>query len=404
MLSPLAGLTVVSLLTWLYLAALRGGFWRADQRLGRELPARGDWPPVLALVPARDEAETIGTCLRALLRQDYPGRLDIVVIDDHSGDGTTAVAQAAAQEAGGSARVRIVPAPDLRPGWSGKLWALSEGFACAAADPRAAQFLWLCDADIEPAPTTLERLVAKAEAESRDLVSLMVALSCEGFWERLLVPPFVYFFQMLYPFPWVNDPMRRSAAAAGGCVLLRRAALVEAGGFAAIRGALIDDCALARLVKSRRDAAPGGIWLGLAQGEARSIRPYCGLGDLWRMVARSAYTQLRHSPLLLLGTLVAMAVAFLAPPALTLAVPLHGDRIAALLGFSTWALMAATALPTYRLYGQPPWRVAALPLAALLYCVMTLDSAFRHLRGCGGAWKGRVQAPTGKVERGPDPL
>lgn len=402
--SPLVALAALSLIAWLYLAALRGGFWRADQRLGRERPADGDAPPVLVLVPARDEAEVIGACVRALARQDYPGRLDVIVVDDHSADGTATVARAAAQEAGGAARVRIVAARALPPGWSGKLWALSEGLAHAHANLPAARFVWLCDADIEPAADTLARLVAKAEAQQRDLVSLMVALSCQGFWERLLVPPFVYFFQMLYPFRWVNDPARRSAAAAGGCVLLRRVALVEAGGFAAIRGALIDDCALARLVKRRPNAAAGGIWLGLARGEARSIRPYRGLGDIWRMVARSAYTQLDHAPLLLLGTLAGMAVTFLAPPVLGLTAPLHGDRDAALLGFAAWSLMAATALPTYRLYGQPPWSAAFLPLAALLYCAMTLDSALGHLRGRGGAWKGRIQAPAAEVERGPDPL
>jgi len=402
--SPLVGLAALSLLAWFYLAVLRGGFWRADQRLDPETPALADWPEVLVLVPARDEAETIGSCLRALLRQDYPGRLGVVVIDDHSGDGTTAVAQAAAGDAGGSARVRIVPARDLPRGWSGKLWALSEGFAEADANWPAARFLWLCDADIEPVPTTLKRLVAKAEVESRDLVSLMVALSCRGFWERLLVPPFVYFFQMLYPFPWVNDPGRRNAAAAGGCVLLRRAALVAAGGFSAIRGELIDDCALAGFVKSLPCASKGRIWLGLAQGEARSIRPYRGLGDIWRMVARSAYTQLRHSPSLLIGTLVAMAGVFLAPPFLALALPLHGAPMAALLGFAAWSVMAATAVPTYRLYGQAIWAGIFLPIAAFLYCAMTLDSALRHWQGRGGAWKGRVQPPTAEVERGPDPL
>lgn len=402
--SPLAGLALISLLAWAYLATLRGGFWRADQRLGPAPPAGGDWPPVLALVPARDEVETIGACLRALCGQDYPGRLDLVVIDDHSRDGTAAAADATGRDVGGAARVRVVAARDLPPGWSGKLWALSEGLAHANANLPPARFLWLCDADIVTAPETLRRLVAKAETESRDLVSLMVALSCRTFWERLLVPPFVYFFQMLYPFAWVNDPARRSAAAAGGCVLLRRAALVEAGGFAAIRGALIDDCTLARLVKSRPGDAAGRIWLGLAMDEARSIRPYRGLGDIWRMVARSAYTQLRHSPLLLAGTLAALAIVFVAPPLLSLAFPLHGEPAPALLGLAGWALMGATAWPTYRLYRQPAWAAALLPFAALLYGAMTLDSALRHWGGRGGTWKGRVQAPTPEVEQGPDPL
>ncbi|MFQ6016815.1 MAG: glycosyltransferase [Kiloniellaceae bacterium] len=401
----------VSLVVWLYLVFLRGGFWRAGERLGEDGPARSPWPGVVALVPARDEAEVIGRSLTSLLSQDYPGHLDIVLVDDHSSDGTAEAAARAAQSSGRAALLTIVAAPPLPPGWSGKLWALAQGLERAATHSPGAAYLWLSDADIEHAPDNLRRLVAKAEAEGRDLVSLMVALSCRGLWQRLLLPAFIYFFQMLYPFAWVNDPKRATAAAAGGCILVRREALERAGGFASIKGELIDDCALARRIKglaprggARQDAGgsghgmPGGIWLGLAT-TAHSIRPYRGLGDIWRMVARSAYTQLGNSPLLLAGALLAMAGTFLIPPLVVLGLPLHGATGAALLGLCAWSLIGLSARPTLRLYGQPGWLAALLPLAAALYCAMTLDSALRHWRGRGGAWKGRVHSAKVEPER-----
>lgn len=383
----------LSLVVWLYLVLLRGGFWRAGERLGETAAIPPAWPEVVAIVPARDEADVIGRSIASLFAQAYPGRLDVVLVDDHSADGTAGAARAglSADDAG---RLHVVAARDLPPGWSGKVWALAEGRAHAHEVAPEAEYVWLSDADIEHDPDTLQRLVAKAEAERRDLVSLMVTLSSRGLWERLLIPPFVYFFQMLYPFPWVNDPTKRTAAAAGGCVLLRRGALDRAGGFAAIKGALIDDCALARRIKDLALAGEGrggGIWLGLTTS-ARSIRPYRGLGDIWRMVARSAYAQLRHSPLLLAGALLGMALTYLVPPLAVLALPLHGAPGAAAAGLGAWLLMALSARPTYRLYGEPAWRCALLPLAAALYCAMTFDSALRHWRGRGGAWKGRVQS------------
>jgi hopene-associated glycosyltransferase HpnB len=390
-LTVIAGL---SLAIWFYLLALRGGFWRADRRLDAAPAEPEAWPAVAVLVPARDEAEVIAPALAALLAQDYPGPFQVVVIDDHSRDATAAIAERAAAGAQAAGRLRVIAAPDLAPGWTGKLWALQCGLAHADAALPGAAYLWLSDADIEHDPATLRRLVAKAEAEGLNLVSLMVALSCNGFWERLLIPPFVYFFQMLYPFAWVNDPAKGTAAAAGGCVLLRRDALARAGGFAAIRGALIDDCALARAIKALAPTAgagceTGGIWLGLATA-SRSIRPYRGLGEIWRMVARNAYTQLRHSPPLLLGTLFAMALTFLAAPLVALTAGIHGEGGAAFLAASAWLLMALSAVPTLRLYRQPAWLAALLPLAAAVYCAMTLDSARRHWRGRGGAWKDRV--------------
>jgi len=392
-LTIIAGL---SFAVWLYLLGFRGGFWRADQRLAADPGALETWPAVIALVPARDESEMIGAAVTALLTQDYPGPFQVVLIDDHSSDGTAALARRAAAAAGPPGRFRTVSAPDLPSDWTGKLWALQAGLAHADTDAPDAPYLWLSDADIAHGPGTLRRLVAKLEREHLNLVSLMVAPSCRGFWERLLIPPFIYFFQMLYPFPWVNDPNRATAAAAGGCVLLRRSALTRAGGLSAIKGALIDDCALARAIKGLAPAEDarsetGGIWLGLAT-ESRSIRPYRGLGAVWRMVARTAYTQLRHSPLLLLGTLLAMTLTFLAPPLIALTAGTHDNIVAPFLAAGAWTMAALSAVPTLRLFRLPAWWAALLPLAAAFYCAMSLDSARRHWRGQGGAWKDRFHS------------
>lgn len=388
MVSVLTGIGILSLVVWLYLIALRGGYWRAGERLATAYAAPPAWPAVVAIVPARNEAAVIGPAVASLLTQDYPGRLTVVLVDDHSGDETVRVALQAATEAGRADALHVVPARPLPAGWSGKLWALAEGVRHVAMREPDADFLWLSDADIAHDPDNLRRLVGKAVAERLDLVSLMVALSCRGAWEKLLIPPFVYFFQMLYPFPWANDARKRTAAAAGGCVLVRRVTLERAGGFAAIKGELIDDCALARLIK--QGPPPGGrTWIGLAT-TARSIRPYQGLGEIWRMVARTAYTQLRHSPFLLAGTLAAMTLTFLVPPVLVITVPVHGNGPAALAGLAAWALMTVSAWPTFALYRQPLWRALLLPAAAALYGAMTVDSAVRHWRGRGGAWKGRV--------------
>lgn len=385
-LSLAAGL---SLLIWLYLALLHGRFWHGFEHLGTPPPAVSSWPAVAVIVPARDEADVIARSLTSILAQDYPGRLEVFLVDDHSSDGTAQAARAAAAQAGREARLTIVTARELPPGWTGKLWALSEGLAQARATDPA--YIWLSDADIGYESHILRGLVAKAQGEGRDLVSLMAMLSCRSAWERLLIPPFVYFFQMLYPFPWSNDPARRTAAAAGGCILVRAAALEAMGGVAAIKDALIDDCALARRIKDLKTggSSGGGIWLGFDTG-ARSLRPYRGLGDIWHMVARSAYTQLRHQPALLAGTLAATVLLYGAPCLGLLLYPWHGDGAAALLGAAAWALMAATAWPTFRLYGQAPWRALTLPLAGAFYGAMTFDSARRHWLGRGGVWKGRV--------------
>ena len=386
---------LLSLAVWLYLLLLRGGFWRADRRLDKALGAAekgsAGWPAVVALVPARDEAAVIATAVDSLLSQDYPASFKVVVVDDNSRDGTADVARAAAARLNMQDRLMLVTARPPAPGWAGKTWALNEGHSELRRRSLDAKYIWLSDADIAHGPATLRRLVAKAERERLDLVSLMAELSCEGGWARLLIPPFVFFFQKLYPFSWVSDRSRPTAAAAGGCVLLRAETLLAAGGFAALKEALIDDCALAARIKPVARANGRGIWLGLAD-DSRSLRPYRELKSIWDMVARSAYTQLRSSPLLLAGTLLGMIVAYLVPPLAVLAWPWHGSALAAAAGGLAWAAMAAAFLPTLRLYRQPPWLAAALPVSALLYCLMTADSARRHWRGRGGAWKGRMTA------------
>ncbi len=382
------GLATLSLAIWFYLWFFRGDFWRCRERLDGSAPEPERWPAVTAIIPARNEAAVIATALTSILEQDYPGELSVVLVDDHSEDGTVEAARQAAADSSRPERFNLVRAAALPEGWAGKLWALDQGLRQSDPDSR---YLWFSDADIAQPPQALRRLVAKADSEGRDLVSLMVALRCEGLWERLLIPPFIYFFQKLYPFAWVNDPKKVTAAAAGGCILLRREALERLGGLVVLRDALIDDCSLAAKVKQVRGARSRGLWLGLAE-TARSIRPYAGLGAIWDMVARSAYTQLRHNPLLLLGTLVGMFATYLAPPLLVLGLPWHGQIPAALIAALAWLAMTLTVLPVLRLYGQGLWLAPLLPLAALLYSVMTFDSALRHWRGRGGAWKGRVQA------------
>ncbi len=371
----LAALGVVTLVIWAWLLLFHHGFWRANQRLPKRA-APGRWPSVVAIVPARNEAPSIGACVEALARQDYAGALAIVVVDDSSTDGTGDIARAIAGD------VDVIAGDALPAGWSGKLWALDTGLRHAAALP--ADYFWFSDADIVHQPHVLADLVGFAEAGRLDMVSLMARLHCVYFWERLLVPAFIFFFQMLYPFPAVNDPKSRIAGAAGGCVLLRRAALARIGGIGAIRGDLIDDCALANAVKQ----SGGAIWLGLADG-TRSLRVSAKLRDLWQMVARTAFTQLRYSSVLLAGTLAGLALTFLVPPLLVLSWPVHQNMIAGSTGLLAWIGMAAAYWPTLRDYGRTPPETLLLPVTAALYGAMTLDSALNYWRGTAGNWKGR---------------
>lgn len=361
----LGGLT---LLAWLWLLVGHGRFWRTDQRLP-ELGEPDHWPSVAVVVPARDEASMLPVTLPTLLAQRYPGQARVIVVDDNSTDGTGTVAK----ELSGLLPL-IVTSPGEPPaGWTGKLWAVAHGVA-EAGD---VDLLLLTDADITHDPDSLTRLVSAR----RDLVSQMALLRAETRWERLIVPAFVYFFAMLFPFRWVNKPGARTAASAGGCVLVRRSALTDAGGIPAIRDSVIDDVALAGLIKR----AGGRIWLGLS-ASVRSVRHYPRLGDLWRMIARSAYTQLRHSPLLLAGTVVGMFLVFLAPVVVTVSVfwsPWWW------LGALAWLIMAGTFVPMLRLYRIPAATAFLLPLTGFLYTLMTLDSGRRYYFGRGAVWKGR---------------
>jgi hopene-associated glycosyltransferase HpnB len=374
-------IALLALAIWLYLLLARGGFWRAVDR--DEWAARPPeaWPTVTTVIPARDEADVIGQSLTSLLAQDYPGTFRVIIIDDQSRDGTAEVARHAAATAGAAERLTVLYGSPLPPGWTGKLWALQQGVD--RAEDTAPEFLLLTDADIAYAPDTLRNLVAHAQARGLALTSLMAKLRCESFAERALIPAFIFFFQMLYPFAWVNRRDNSMAGAAGGCMLVRRKALHAAGGIALIRGDLIDDCALGRRLKQ-----VGPIWLALTD-RVRSLRPYPHIEDIRRMVSRTAYCQLRYSPVLLAGTAIGMALTYLAAPLLAI----FGSGLPQLLGAAIWAMMVVAFYPTLRFYGLSPLWGLALPLIALAYLVFTLDSAYQHARGRGGLWKGRVQAP-----------
>ena len=333
----------------------------------------------MAVVPARNEADHIAESVGSLLAQDYRGPWAVVLVDDDSEDGT---ADAACRAAKGDARLHVVQGLGLPAGWTGKLWALKQGIDAAMALPEPPDYLLLTDADIVHADDSARRLVARAEEKRLVLTSLMVKLRCESFAERASIPAFIFFFQMLYPFACVNRPRSRVAAAAGGCMLVRADVLREAGGIDVIRGALIDDCALAKVLKAR-----GPIWLGLTE-RVHSVRPYRALADIRRMVVRSAYAQLRYSPLLLVATLAGMVLTYVVPPFAAI----FGSGAARIIGIATWALMALSFQPTLRLYRLSPLWGIALPAIALQYMLFTLDSAYQYVRGRGGSWKGRVQA------------
>ncbi|MFF2944086.1 glycosyltransferase [Streptomyces niveus] len=388
--SAIAWIAAVSLAAWGFLLLGQGFFWRTDQRLPpREAPS--PWPSVAVVVPARDEAGMLPVSLPSLLAQDYPGRAEIFLVDDSSTDGTGALARELADRFGGLP-LTVVSPPEPAPGWTGKLWALRHGIELARED--GPDYLLLTDADIAHEPDSLRELVAAARTNGLDLVSQMARLRVTTAWERLIVPAFVYFFAQLYPFRRVNKPGARTAAAAGGCVLLRTETAERARIPDSIRQAVIDDVSLARAVR----AAGGRIWLGLAE-RVDSVRPYPALSDLWRMVARSAYAQLLHNPLLLIGTVAGLAVVYLAPPAGVYAGLSGGDTPAGLLGGAAWAVMAGTYVPVLRYYRQSLWLAPLLPFTALLYLLMTVDSAFRHYRGRGAAWKGRTYARPEAPER-----
>lgn len=366
-------LALAACLAWAVILFGRGMFWRArdDDRDAAHLPQPARWPAVQIITPARDEAETISAAVRSLVMQDYPGPFRILVVDDRSTDATGSLAREAGAE--------VLTGQGRAAGWSGKLYALQQGLEAVAG--RRHEFLLFTDADITHTPDSLRRLVQRAQAARLDLVSLMACLRCESLAERWMIPAFVFFFQMLYPFRWANDPAARTAAAAGGCVLLRRAAFETRGGLHPIRGRIIDDCALAALMK----AGGGRIWLGLT-ARVHSLRAYPGFGEIRAMVARTAYAQLRYNPLLLLGMVLALALMFLVPPGLAL----FGDGAARLLGALAWAAMVLAFAPMLARFGLAAQRGIALPLIAAAYLAFTLDSALAEWRGQGGLWKGEA--------------
>ncbi|MFJ6795322.1 glycosyltransferase [Streptomyces sp. NPDC091268] len=376
----------VSLAVWTWLALGQGMFWRTDVRLPpRSAPAR--WPSVAIVVPARDEAAVLPLSLPSLIAQDYPGEAEVILVDDGSTDGTAELARHLSRAHPGLPLTVVSPGePD--PGWTGKLWALRHGIALArTAHADEPDYLLLTDADIAHEPDSLRELVAAATSADLDLVSQMARLRVVSFWERLVVPAFVYFFAQLYPFRWINRPAARTAAAAGGCVLLRTSAAVRAGIPDSIRQAVIDDVSLARAVRR----TGGRIWLGLAE-RVDSVRPYPALGDLWRMVSRSAYAQLRHQPPVLAGAVAGLVLVYLVPPAALLAGLVSDRPAAAWAGGLAWLLMTGTYLPMLRYYRQPAALAPLLAFTALLYLLMTVDSAVQHYRGRGAAWKGRTYA------------
>ena len=373
-------IAAVPFIIWLYLLLARGNFWRV--RVDAIVPAHRDrWPKVVVIVPARNEAETIAATIAALARQDYPGLFSIVVVDDHSDDGTAVLARQAAHECGPAHPVTVVRAAPLTPGWTGKVWALNEGIR--GASEQEPDFYWFTDADITHAPDTLRRLVFRAEQESLDLTSHMVLLRAKTAPEKFLIPAFLFFFLMLYPPRWIADPNQRTAGAAGGCILLRRSALERIGGLSTISSEVIEDCAMARAVKK----SGGRIWLGLTRASA-SLRGFRTFAEIRDMIARTAFTQLRHSLFLLLVTLCGLFVTYVLAWVLLLALEVPARLLAGV----AVCLMTATYSAAVRFSGLSPLWALSLPIAAVFYGYATCVSAVRYWLGRGGQWKGRAQA------------
>jgi len=386
---------VLSLLIWAYLVFARGGFWRIDPAIppvqqaaaSHERPSAEDPLSIAVIIPARNEADVVDRVVRSLLRQAGQNAIHIFLVDDGSTDSTAQVARAAAMAIGQPEDLTVVPGTPLPSGWSGKLWALEQGIELARqTNP---DFFLFTDADIEHAPDSISSLVAIARSGPYDLASFMVKLHCQTVAEKLLIPAFVYFFFKLYPPRWIANPRRSTAGAAGGCILIRPAALEKAGGIAAIRQEVIDDCSLAARVKH----AGGRLWLGVS-ATTRSIRPYGSFSEIGRMISRSAFSQLRHSTLLVLLSMMGMAATYLLPPALVLG----GYRTAPMaLGVgaaaAAWLLMIVSYIPVLRLYRLSPLWALALPVAAVFYVGATFHSAVKYWSGRGGQWKGRIQDP-----------
>lgn len=401
LLAAVAGL--LSTAGWVYMAFYRGAFWKTDIRLPGHARLRGRWPRVAIIVPARNESSVLPETLPSLLKQDYPGSFHIYLVDDGSIDATSKTALAIAENNGLANRLTIIQADELPEGWTGKTWAMQQGLESTTGF--RARYLLLTDADIVHPPDNLRKLVSHAVDEKFDTVSVMARLTSVTGWDKFLLPAFTYFFAMLYPFRWVADPEQQTTAAAGGCLLVRRAALDKAGGFRAISDRVIDDCSLARAVRN----SGGTSWIGYADG-VESNRSYGPLGDTWQMVARSAYEQLNYSPLVLTGTLAGLGILFAGPviAAVTGAVLVAGywpGSVAAWMalvsGVAAWEIMSNTYAPVLRMHGLHRERGLTLPFAAITYLLMTLDAARRYHFGSGGRWKGRpvkqAKAPSSPV-------
>ncbi|MGP8247260.1 MAG: glycosyltransferase [Bryobacteraceae bacterium] len=366
----------LALAIWVYLLTGRGGFWLERAATPPRLNASRKYPSVVVVVPARNEAPVVEKAIGSLAGQRYPGAFHIVLVDDSSTDGTAEAARAAAA----AERLSVIRAAPPAAGWTGKMWAVAQGVRYAARFQP--DYLLLTDADIVHAPDNLAGLVARAEGSDYRLVSYMATLECRSLPERALIPAFVFFFFLLYPPRWIRNPRRRTAGAAGGCMLVERKALESSGGIEAIGGALIDDCSLAAQIKN----AGGGVWLGLSSA-THSIRAYGSFGEIGRMISRSAFTQLRHATPLLLGTTAGLALTYLLPPVAAIAAP----RKAALAGALAWGLMSLAYAPMLRYYRKSLLWAPLLPLIACFYLCATIHSAVAYWRGEGGQWKGRAQ-------------
>lgn len=373
----------LALAIWIYLIAARGDFWRTQKFDDlAPAPAMERWPSIAVVVPARDEAAGVAACVTSILSQPYPGMLSMVLVDDQSQDGTAQIASDAAAAIGASERLTVLQGRPLPSGWTGKLWAVKQGLNLV--EERAAQpdYVLLTDADIVYSGDALMRLVARAQSDKLAMTSVMATLRCESFAEKYLIPAFIFFFGMLYPFGWVRNPSRATAAAAGGCILARWDALKNAGGIESIRGSLIDDCALGARLKLQ-----GPVWLGFSH-DVKSVRASDTVANVGHMISRSAYAQLRYSLALLIGTVVAMILVFLVPVIVTV----FGHGWAVVFAAAAWLLMALAFQPTLRYYGQSAFWGPALPAIAIAYMVFTVNSAIQHFQGRGGMWKGRAQA------------
>lgn len=373
-------ISAIPLGVWLYLVFGRGGFWRVRPHLPPASRQLENPAHIIAVVPARDEAPVVGEAVRSLLEQRLPVPMQVVLVDDGSSDGTAAAAAEAAAQIGGGDRLTVLGGKPLPNGWTGKLWAVSQGIATART--MSPDYYLLTDADIRHDPESIGRLTAIAQDSSADLSSFMVKLCVASRAEQLLIPAFVYFFFQLYPPRWISASRTSTAGAAGGCMLIRPEALEQAGGIEAIRNALIDDCALARAIKK----SGGKVWLGLTD-QSRSIRSYGGFQGVGQMISRSAFHQLRHSPVLLLLTIAGLAMTYVAPPLLLFS----GKPVPMLLGAAAWGLMTLTYLPIIRFYGRPIILSISLPAVAIFYAACTVLSAYQFWTGAGGRWKGRTQ-------------